>query len=341
MLRAFLYTTFYNRLKRKIDLYFSIVLNTAVSRRKKMETIDMVGGLIRLRYNQRSKENYIRGIYGLLAIILITGIAYQTKIVWVERPVYVIQWDYVHNESINVPMVQDKSKDDQKEFVEQELPEEVNRPMSTMQEMSIADKLSLQIEEATQLMSDLQTCQYSVDALEKQEKVESVLKVVEKSVSEYPDQFSMLHIQVKELEEELIAQKVRVAELLEEDVHLVACVIQAEVGSIQGMCRLSDEDTVLAKQYTASALINRTKNPICKANTIQDAVSQPNQYATYRSGKIQSAIPEPANLDIARDMLVNGTIGPDTLIYQSCEQLGEKYVKVGNQYFGLIKQGRE
>ena len=111
----------------------------------------------------------------------------------------------------------------------------------------------------------------------------------------------------------------------EEDINLLACVIHGESGA--DYC----SDTM--RYYVGSVVINRV-NCGQFPNTIKEVIYQEGQYGCV-DGKYFKANEE--CLQIARDLLINGSCLPSDVVYQSNTKLGHGvYVKEQNMYFCYI-----
>lgn len=126
-----------------------------------------------------------------------------------------------------------------------------------------------------------------------------------------------------------------IAEGSEEEVLLLAQLMHAE----EGMLCLSEspEDLKLAHLLAGSVVIHRRNMNYRGATTIQQVIFTPSQYESVP--KLNQEVPD-RTIEWARELLQNGPIGPDDLIYQSQRTQGNSlvegdttYAHIGNQYF--------
>lgn len=120
---------------------------------------------------------------------------------------------------------------------------------------------------------------------------------------------------------------------LESDVMLLAQIMHLE----EGITRMyvSYEEAKMAHLLCGSVIIHRKNMNYMGAQTIRDVIFEPGQYASI--GKLyQEEIPE-ETIQWARELIENGPIGPEDMIYQSqVEQGAGTYAHIYNQYFCCI-----
>ena len=122
----------------------------------------------------------------------------------------------------------------------------------------------------------------------------------------------------------------------EDDLRIVAGVMYAEEDVL--FTKLEKEDATRAALLCGSVVINRVKRNYRGATSFEDVVFDASQYDTRTIQKVkEDEIPQ-QYLDWARDLLENGTFGPENLIYQAEFLQGEKYDVIYNQYFGLLPE---
>lgn len=84
--------------------------------------------------------------------------------------------------------------------------------------------------------------------------------------------------------------------------------------------------------YTGSVMLNRVKHKLY-ANTLEGVIYQSGQYAITWTGLINRPAPEEA-YEIARDLLYNGSILPDGVVFQAQFEQGDyTYDQIGNTYY--------
>lgn len=120
----------------------------------------------------------------------------------------------------------------------------------------------------------------------------------------------------------------------DEDIDFLARAIYAETGTLYYDKSLSPEMRELAQYLTGSAIINATNNHVKGAETLYETVYG-GRYAKETLEKIPIQPAPEEFLQIARDLLENGTRCPSSLIYQSEFEQGHVYMKIGNTYYGL------
>lgn len=110
----------------------------------------------------------------------------------------------------------------------------------------------------------------------------------------------------------------------DEELELLAHLIFAEAGS--NWC--SDK----MQQYTGSVVLNRIASPLFP-NTMYDVIYQSGQYSVVRSGAINKE-PNERAYEVAKYLLVNGSVLPETVVFQSQHKQGDGvYEQVQNMYF--------
>lgn len=121
----------------------------------------------------------------------------------------------------------------------------------------------------------------------------------------------------------------------QEDVYLVGNTVFHEVGVLRYRC--TEEEAMKALKMTASAIVNRAKmNYKNLGRTIESQVKR-SQYASYE--KISESKQEGVDeifYQIAEEILQNGPVVSERLVYQSEFEQGEVVSHIDNQYFGLV-----
>lgn len=115
----------------------------------------------------------------------------------------------------------------------------------------------------------------------------------------------------------------------EEEVLLLAQLMHAEEGVLRR--DLSSEDAKMAHMLCGSVVINRRNMNYRGAKTIKDVIYTKGQYACIEN--LNQKVPD-ETIEWARELLENGPIGPENMIYQAeFEQGSETVAHIGNQYF--------
>ena len=99
--------------------------------------------------------------------------------------------------------------------------------------------------------------------------------------------------------------------------------------------KLSEEEAKYVCQLAGSVVIHRKNMKYGGANTIEEVIYAHGQYACVNNGSINQEVPDVV-YEWAEELLLNGPIGPENMIYQAQFQQGsETYDIIGNQYFCL------
>ena len=125
----------------------------------------------------------------------------------------------------------------------------------------------------------------------------------------------------------------------QEDVYLVGNTVFHEVGVLRYRC--TEEDAMKALKMTASCVVNRAKmNYMYLGRKISDQVIE-SQYASFE--KISNTRQEDVDeifYQIAEEILQNGPVVSERLIYQSEFKQGEEVEHIDNQWFGLLPESK-
>ena len=123
----------------------------------------------------------------------------------------------------------------------------------------------------------------------------------------------------------------------QEDVYLVGNTVFHEVGVLRYRC--TEEDAMKALRMTASCIVNRAKmNYMFLGRTIEDQVNR-KQYESFE--KISNTRQEDVDeifYQIAEEILQNGPVISERLVYQSEFEQGEVVAHIDNQYFGIVPE---
>ena len=123
----------------------------------------------------------------------------------------------------------------------------------------------------------------------------------------------------------------------QEDIYLVGNTVFHEVGVLRYRC--TEEDAMKAMKMTASCVVNRAKmNYMFLGRTIEDQVNR-KQYESFE--KISNTRQEDVDeifYQIAEEILQNGPVISERLVYQSEFEQGEVVDHIDNQFFGLVPE---
>ena len=123
----------------------------------------------------------------------------------------------------------------------------------------------------------------------------------------------------------------------QEDIYLVGNTVFHEVGVLRYRC--TEEDAMKAMKMTASCVVNRAKmNYKYLGRTIESQVNA-TQYASHEkiSNTRQDEVDE-IFYQIAEEILQNGPVVSERLVYQSEFKQGEEVEHIDNQWFGLLPE---
>lgn len=124
----------------------------------------------------------------------------------------------------------------------------------------------------------------------------------------------------------------------QEDIYLVGNTVFHEVGVLRYRC--TEEDAMKALSMTASCVVNRAKmNYMFLGRSIQEQVYNEDQYASYKeiSNTKQDDVDE-IFYQIAEEILQNGPVVSERLVFQSEFEQGEEVAHIDNQWFGLLQE---
>ena len=121
----------------------------------------------------------------------------------------------------------------------------------------------------------------------------------------------------------------------EEDVELLARLMYAEEGVL--LQRQSMEDAELAHKLCGSVILHRTEMGYLGADSIEETIYAEGQYADTTLQKLSTQEAPEIVKKWAEELLTDGPIGPENMIYQSEFPQGKVYTTIDNQYFGCLK----
>ena len=124
----------------------------------------------------------------------------------------------------------------------------------------------------------------------------------------------------------------------QEDIYLVGNTVFWEVGNLRYRC--TEEDAMKALRMTASCVVNRAKmNYKYLGRTIESQVYVSSQYQSWQkiTNTKQSDVDE-IFYQIAEEILQNGSVVSERLVFQSEDEQGEVVAHIDNQYFGIVPE---
>lgn len=130
-------------------------------------------------------------------------------------------------------------------------------------------------------------------------------------------------------------KKEKYMEYTEEDIEFLAQTMFAEEEEFLSMLEQNPKIVERVFKLAGSVVIHRADNNYRGATTIQEVVFSKGQYANRTLEKVTEGQEIPSIVyEWAEELLENGAIGPNNLIYQSETLQGNRYEVIGNQYFG-------
>ena len=130
-------------------------------------------------------------------------------------------------------------------------------------------------------------------------------------------------------------KKEKYMEYTEEDIEFLAQTMFAEEEEFLSMLEQNPKIVERVFKLAGSVVIHRADNNYRGATTIQEVVFSKGQYANRTLEKVTEGQEIPDIVyEWAEELLENGAIGPNNLIYQSETLQGNRYEVIGNQYFG-------
>ena len=120
-----------------------------------------------------------------------------------------------------------------------------------------------------------------------------------------------------------------------EDRELLAQMMYAEEGVFFSWAAGDPEKIERVHKLAGSVILHRLNAHFSGAQTLADVLYAPGQYDYRTIQKVEKGQPMPAQVyQWADDLLTNGALGPDTLVFQAeFRQGSEVYDHIGNQYF--------
>ena len=124
----------------------------------------------------------------------------------------------------------------------------------------------------------------------------------------------------------------------QKDIYLVGNTVFWEVGTLRYKC--TEEEAMKALRMTASCVVNRAKmNYKYLGRTIESQVYVSSQYQSWQkiTNTKQSDVDE-IFYQIAEEILQNGPVVSERLVFQSEDEQGEVIAHIDNQYFGIVPE---
>lgn len=168
------------------------------------------------------------------------------------------------------------------------------------------------------------------DVMEKVEKDEEVIVIPEES-----PEIQVITFESDSNQETIAVEKNNISSKIY-DKEILAQIMFAEEGVFLRQYDSNPEMVERVFKLAGSVVINRVKTNFLGAKSISDVIYEKGQYAKQTQDRVRNGQDVP---DIvytwADDLLTNGTIGPEGLVYQAEFEQGQVYEKIGNQVFGI------
>lgn len=165
------------------------------------------------------------------------------------------------------------------------------------------------------------------------------LPVPEEKNSEWLEKEPKVTVMVKKQEEISPVKKANYIESAYDlsDKELLAQLMYAEEGIFFKQYEENPEQVELVHKLAGSVALHRFKSHYMGAQSLSDVLYAKNQYDVQTVQRVEQGQDMPDIVYVwAEDLLQNGPIGPETLIYQSeFKQGSDIYEHIGNQYFCL------
>ena len=115
------------------------------------------------------------------------------------------------------------------------------------------------------------------------------------------------------------------------DIELLARLMYAEEGVF--ISKLPLEEAKYVNQLAGSVVLHRMNSSFDGCKTIKEVIYDPGQYDCVRRGTLSQKVPK-IEYEWARELLENGPIGPENMVFQAEFIQGSGvYEHIGNQYF--------
>jgi spore germination cell wall hydrolase CwlJ-like protein len=122
----------------------------------------------------------------------------------------------------------------------------------------------------------------------------------------------------------LISVKTEAAEISEDDRDMIATCIEAEAGN----------QPLYGKKLVAAVILNRVESEEFP-DSVEEVISQPGQFSTYRNGAMDKAVTSPEDYEAIKLELAERT---DDVMFFNCgayQPWGKPWKKVGDHYFNV------
>lgn len=138
--------------------------------------------------------------------------------------------------------------------------------------------------------------------------------------------------QEEEIEEEVFEEK----PINQNDKELLAQLMYAEEGVYLQKYKDDPEKAEKVHKLAGSVVIHRMENHYMGVETIEDVIYAKGQYHTQTQKRVTNGQDVPEIVyEWAEELLTDGALGPEGLIYQSEFKQGRVYTQIGNQFFGV------
>ena len=122
----------------------------------------------------------------------------------------------------------------------------------------------------------------------------------------------------------LITVKAEAAQISEEERDLIATCIEAEAGN----------QPIYGKKLVAAVILNRVEDEAFP-DTVEEVISQPGQFSTYKNGAMDKAVTSPEDYEAVKLELAERT---EDVLFFNCgayQPWGKPWKKVGDHYFNV------
>lgn len=192
-----------------------------------------------------------------------------------------------------------------------------------------------QAEQRAKTVLSIQVQETFVDfEAEKENKLlQEIQEYEERRQKEEVEKILKLREEEKEEQKRIMEEMAKAKEQMEKDINLIAEVMYAEEEEY-----VNKPNSERIFKLAGSVIIHRTNCHFEGATTIEETIYAKGQYASRTKNLIgKQEIPDKV-YEWARDLVENGPIGPENLLYQGDKKCGgEVYEQIGNQYFCLGK----
>lgn len=161
------------------------------------------------------------------------------------------------------------------------------------------------------------------------EKYQKIVKIKKDEFNQKAQKITKALNAIIEVAEEKQRQK-------EYDKELLAHLMYGEEGILLSIKSVSDEDAKEAHMLAGSVVLNRKNMNYGGAQTVEEVIFAKNQYQCIEAGYFYMDVPNIV-YEWAEELLENGPIGPENMVFQSQFTQGSgTYKKIYNQYFCVL-----